>query len=148
MILKRILKRHCLHCMLCHCSNKWTAWITKINACVICSHSWFWCPPSLQTHLRHASNMLKGCITCWGRVMHICVIKLNIFGSDNRLSPGRHQAIIWTNAGILLIGPIGTNFNDILIVIHVFLFTKIHLKMSPCKITAIVVWASMISWRH
>ena len=31
-----------------------------------------------------------------------------IIGSDNGLSPDRHQAIIWTNAGILLIGPLRT----------------------------------------
>ena len=43
--------------------------------------------------------------------------KLTIIGSDNGLSPGRRQAIIWTNAGtcILLIGPLGTNFSEILI---------------------------------
>ena len=46
---------------------------------------------------------------------HICVGKLTIIGSDNGLSPERRQAIIWTNAGILLIGPLGTNFNEILI---------------------------------
>ena len=28
-------------------------------------------------------------------------------GSDSGLSPGRRQSIIWTNAGILLIGPPG-----------------------------------------
>ena len=37
-----------------------------------------------------------------------------IIGSDNGLSPGRHQAIIWTNTGILLIRPLGTNFSEIL----------------------------------
>ena len=31
--------------------------------------------------------------------------KLNIIGSDNGLAPDRHQAIIWTNAGIFLIVP-------------------------------------------
>ena len=46
---------------------------------------------------------------------HICVGKLTIIGSDNGLSPERRQAIIWTNAGILLIGPLGTNFSEILI---------------------------------
>ena len=46
---------------------------------------------------------------------HICVNKLTIIGSDNGLSPGRHQAIIWTNAGILLIRILGTNFTEILI---------------------------------
>ena len=44
-------------------------------------------------------------LTHWGRVTHICVSKLTIIGSDNGLSPDRRQAIIWTNAGILLIGP-------------------------------------------
>ena len=32
-------------------------------------------------------------------------IPITIIGSDNGLWSGRHQAIIWTNAGILLIGP-------------------------------------------
>ena len=40
---------------------------------------------------------------------------LAIIGSDNGLSSGWCQAIIWTNAGILLIGPLGTNFGEILI---------------------------------
>ena len=43
-------------------------------------------------------------VTQWGWMMHICIGKLIIIGSDNGLSPGRHQAIIWTNTGILLIG--------------------------------------------
>ena len=30
---------------------------------------------------------------------------LTIIGSDNGLSPCPHQAIIWTSAGIVLIGP-------------------------------------------
>ena len=46
---------------------------------------------------------------------HICVSKITIIGSDNGLSPGRRQAIIRTKAGILLIGPLGTNFSEILI---------------------------------
>ena len=64
---------------------------------------------------------------------HICVGNLTIIGPDNGLSPGRHQAIIWTNAGILLIGPWGTNFSDILIGIRAFSFKKTHLKMSSAK---------------
>ena len=60
---------------------------------------------------------------------HICVSKLTIIGSDNGLSPGRRQAIIWTNAGILLIGPSGANFSEILIEIDTFSFKKMHLKM-------------------
>ena len=34
-------------------------------------------------------------------------------GSDNGLSPIRRQAIIQTNAGLLSIGPLGTNFSEI-----------------------------------
>ena len=38
-------------------------------------------------------------LTHWGQVTHICVSKLTIIGSDNGLSPGQRQAIIWTNDG-------------------------------------------------
>ena len=69
----------------------------------------------------------------WGRVTHICVSKLTIIGSDNGLSPGRRQAIVWTNAGILLIRTLGTNFSEILVEIHSFSFSKKHLKRSSAK---------------
>ena len=59
--------------------------------------------------------------------------KLTIIGSDNGLSPGRRQAIIWTTAEILLIGLLGTNFSEISIRIETFSFKKIHLKMSSAK---------------
>ena len=59
-------------------------------------------------------------LTHWGRVTHICIGKLTIIGSDNGLSPEQRQAIIWTNAGILLIGPLGINFSEILIEIQTF----------------------------
>ena len=72
-------------------------------------------------------------LTHWGRVTHICVVILTIIGSDNGLSPVRRQAIIWTNAGMLLIGPSGTNFREILIGIQTFSFNKMHLKMSSAK---------------
>ena len=63
-------------------------------------------------------------LTHWGRVTHICVGNLTIIGSDNGLSPGRRQAIIWANAGILLIGPLGTNLSEILVKIYIFSFRK------------------------
>ena len=72
-------------------------------------------------------------LTHWGRVTHICVGKLIIIGSDNGFSLGRCQAIIWTNAGIWSMGPLGTNCNEILIEIHTFSFTKMHLKMLSAK---------------
>ena len=67
--------------------------------------------------------------THWGRVTYVCVSKQTIIGSDNRLSPGRRQAIIWNNAGILLIRTIGTNLSEILSEINKFSFRKIHFKM-------------------
>ena len=69
-------------------------------------------------------------ITHWGEVMHICVGRLNINGSDNGLAPGRRRAIIWTNAGILLIGPFVTNLSIIFIGIYTTSFKKMRLKMS------------------
>ena len=69
-------------------------------------------------------------LTHWGWVTHICASKLTIIGSDNGLLPGQHQAIIWTNAGIFLIGPLRTNFSEMLIKIYIFWFKKMHLKMS------------------
>ena len=63
----------------------------------------------------------------------IRVGKLTIIGWDNGLSPVRRQAIILTNAGILLIWPLGTNVNEILIGIQTFSFKKMHLKMSSAK---------------
>ena len=72
-------------------------------------------------------------LTHWGRVMHKCVGNLTIIGSDNGLSPDQHQAIIWTNAGLLLIGPLGTNFSEILMEILTFSFKKMHLKVSCAK---------------
>ena len=63
----------------------------------------------------------------------MCVSKLNVISSDNGLSPGRRQAIIWTSAGILLIGLLATNFSEILSKIHTFSFKKMHLNMSSVK---------------
>ena len=64
---------------------------------------------------------------------HICVSTLTLIGSDNDLSPGWRQAIICTNAGILLIGPLGIHLNEILIKINTFSFKKMNLKMSSAK---------------
>ena len=69
---------------------------------------------------------------------HIWVGKLIIIGSDNGLSPERRQAIIWANAGILLIGPMGTNFSEILIVILTFYWTKYVWKYRVRKVVHFV----------
>ena len=72
-------------------------------------------------------------LTHLGRVTHICVGNLTIIGSDNGLSPGRRQAIIRTNDGILLIRPLGTNLSEILNEILIFSFKKMRLKVSSAK---------------
>ena len=70
---------------------------------------------------------------------HLCVSKLTSIASDNGLSAGRRQAIIWNNAGILLIGLLGTKFNEIWIEISTISFKKMHLKMSSGK------WRPLVS---
>ena len=67
--------------------------------------------------------------THWGRVTHTCVGK----DSDNGLAPSRRQSIVCTYDGILLIGPLGTNFNEIVSEIQIFLLKKIRLKLSSAK---------------
>ena len=83
----------------------------------------------------------------------ICVSNLTIIGSDNGLSPGQRQATVWTNAGILLIGPLGTNFREILIKIQTFLFKKMHLKVSAkwqqfCLCINVLIPVLMNSYIH
>ena len=60
-----------------------------------------------------------------------------IIGSYSGLSPCRRQAIIWTNARILLIGPSGTNLSEILIENYTFSFKKKHLKMYSAKLRSL-----------
>ena len=72
-------------------------------------------------------------LTHWRQDTYICVSKLTIIGSDNGLLPVQCQAIIWTNAGILLIRTLGSNFSEILSKIHTFSFTKMRLKMLSGK---------------
>ena len=84
-------------------------------------------------YLRIYASLGLNELTHWGWVTYICIGKLTIIGSDDGLSHGWHQAIIWTNAGILLIGPLGTNFSEILFTIEPFSFKKMHLKMSSSQ---------------
>ena len=71
----------------------------------------------------------KKVLTHWGRVTQISVSKLTIIGFDNGLSPDRRQAIIGTNAGILLIPNLWTNISEVLSEIHTFSFRKMHLNV-------------------
>ena len=85
-----------------HCLEhiRWDLWIDKLKVCGLKTFM----PPQYKAAGLHCCPGASS-IDIWGRVTHICVGKLTIIVSDNGLSPGRRQAIIWTNAGILLIGP-------------------------------------------
>ena len=78
---------------------------------------------------------------------HICFSKLTNTGSDNGLSPGRGQAIIWTNDGILLIGPLQTNFSKTSIEIYIFSLKKMHLKMSSGKWQPFYLWLYVLTFK-
>ena len=54
-------------------------------------------------------------------------------GSGNGLSPVRRQAITWTNADLLSIGPLETNYSETQIKIQKFSFMKMHFKISSVK---------------
>ena len=108
------------------CNAKWRPWANELS----------------DDDAKQYSNMhrLVQCVmlswwslTHWGRVTHICVGKLTTIDSDNGLSPERRQPIIWTNAGMLLIGSLGTNFSEILIEIKISSFKKMRLKVSSAK---------------
>ena len=103
----------------------------------------FWNCPVDKT-----SICIKLVLTHRGRVTHICVNKITIIDSDNGLSPSRHQAIIWTNVGKLLIGPLGTNFSEILIEIHTSSFKKLHLKMSSGKRRPFCLSLNVLRWPY
>ena len=83
-------------------------------------------------------------LTHWSRVTHIYVSKLTILCSYNGLSPGLHQAIIWINAGIVLIWTFGTNFNEILSESHTFPFKKVHLKLTSAKLQQFFLCFNML----
>ena len=61
--------------------------------------------------------------------MHICISKLTNVSSDNGLLPGQCQAIIWINAGKLLIRTWETNFSEI----NAFSYNKMHWNMLSAK---------------
>ena len=82
-----------------------------------------------------------------GWVKHICASKLTIIGSDNDLSPGRRQAIIWNYGGILLIGHLGTNFSETLIQIHENAFQNIvRILAAICIGLNVSIFAIRFGW--
>ena len=83
-----------------------------------------------------------------GRVVHICISKLTNIGSDNVLSSGWRQAIIWTNVRILLVGLKGTNFSEIVIEILSLFFKQMRLRRSSAKLRQLYLGLNVLSlWR-
>ena len=72
--------------------------------------------------------------------------KLTIVGSDNGLSPGRRQTIIWTSERILSIRTFRTHFSEIVSEIHTFSFKKTHFKMSSGKWWPSCLGLNVLTW--
>ena len=95
----------------------------------------FWRGPDVLTH--------------WNRVTHICVGNLTSIPSDNGLSPGRRQAIIGTNDGILLIRTSETDVSENLSEMHTFSFKEIDLKISSEKCRPFFFGLNVLRvWHH
>ena len=88
---------------------------------------------SWQSYLLYPSKTSLETLLGLGKILKGQQTEMTSIVSDNGLLPGRLQAIIWINAGILFIGPLGTNFSEILIKIYTFPFKKMHLKMLSWK---------------
>ena len=69
---------------------------------------------------------------------HICVSELTNIGSDNGLSPGARQAIIWNNIVLLLIEPLGTNVSELSIGIQTFFIQENALEHVVCEMASIL----------
>ena len=84
--------------------------------------------------------------------MHKCVGNLTITDSDNGLSPDRRQAIIWTNAVILLIWTLKQissqwNFNrNSYIFIQENAFENAFSEMCWAIVTEFKIWRQIIFW--
>ena len=81
-------------------------------------------------------NRVLKVISPWCRVY--AFVNWVSIGSGNGLSSVRCQAITWTNADLLSVGPLGTNFSEILIEIQAFSSKKRHMKMSSAIFRQIV----------
>ena len=69
-------------------------------------------------------------------------------GSGNGLSPDWHQAITWTNAALLSIIPLRTNYSEIWINIQNFSFMINALENAVCKMAAILSRGRWVNTMH
>ena len=90
-------------------------------------HSYF--AYDVQVRLLACSQLIitESCINVCS-FMHLPLVYASMnwvsIGSDNGLSPGQHQTIIWSNAGILSIRAQTTHFNEILFWIQILSLKK------------------------
>ena len=75
--------------------------------------------------LSHNTLRLRDCMCVWTNWANL--------GSDNGLSHVWQQAILWINAGLLLTGPLATNFSESWTKKLKFSYKKMDLKMSSGK---------------
>ena len=74
-------------------------------------------------------------------------VNIITIGSDNSLSTGQHQAIIWNNAWISLIVPLETNFGEILIKIYVYSFIQENaIENVVHEMAAILSWPQCVNY--
>ena len=103
----------------------WTAPISLTRA-VSWNSSPIGSKPSIYLHLMNIYFPLHW-MTHWGQMTQIGFSKLTtLTDSVDGLSPGRRLVIIWTEAVIVLTGPLWTNLIDILIESHRSWFNKMH----------------------
>ena len=93
-------------------------------------HCWFLVVNLDKLFNKQQSPMKCNTLTYWGRVMHICSSNLTIIGSCRLVVAKPLSASMLEYC---LIGPLETNFNDILIQIETFSFKKMHLKVLSAK---------------
>ena len=88
-----------------------------------------WKYPQYTCHRNGASKMTS-CHKTLSALLHIV--------SDNGFLPVRRQGTIWTNAGLLLIGPWGTNFSEILIELLIIFIQESAFEYVVCEMAAIL----------
>ena len=114
---------------------------------------WRWIPPCvLYFRGQFNTNGDNAFLPNWGQVTHVYFSKLTTIGSDNGLLSDRRHVFIWTNAAILLIRPLGTNFNEFCVEIHIFSlkipFESVVWKMAviSARSKCIEMWCCVINW--
>ena len=95
-----------------------------------------WLKPISTISDVHDDNLSDYLTSPWCR-KYASVNRIGI-GSDNGLSHIRRQAIIWTDAGLLSIGPLGTKFSENLIKIQFLYVYKNASENIVCEMATIL----------